>query len=82
MTEPVPYEDIDLTEVTQTRRIPVWKHRAKSWRTRALDHVTESFINGANFPSDSVDYDTIGVWIASSDVHEAGFVPRLWKREA
>ena len=61
MTEPTPFEDIDLTEVTQTRRIPVWKHRAKGWRTRALDHVTASLMNGATFPSDSVACDTIDV---------------------
>ena len=54
MTEPVPLEDIDLTEVTLTRRIPVREHRAKGWRTRTVDHATESLINGATFPFDRV----------------------------
>ena len=61
LTEPVPLEDIDLTEVTLTRRIPVWKHRAKGWRTRALDHFTASLMNGATLPFDSVACDTIDV---------------------
>ena len=65
MTEPAPFEDIDVTEVTQTRRIPVWKHRTKSGRTRALDHVTEGRINVVISPSARVDYATIDVLIAS-----------------
>ena len=65
MTEPAPFEDIDLTEVTQTRRIPVWKHRAKSWRTRVPDHVTDGRIKGAIPPSARADYATFDVFIAS-----------------
>ena len=65
MIEPAPFEDIDLTEVTQTRRIPVWKHRAKSWRTRVPDHVTDGRIKGATLPSARADYATIDVSIAS-----------------
>ena len=44
MTEPVPLENMDLKVMTLTRRIPVWKHRAKSWRTRVPDHVTDGRI--------------------------------------
>ena len=54
MTEPVPLEDIDLTEVTLTRRIPVREHRAKGWKTRIVDHTTASLLNGATFSSDRV----------------------------
>ena len=54
MTEPVPLEDIDLTEVTLTRRIPVREHRAKGWKTRIADHTTASLLNGATFSSDRV----------------------------
>ena len=65
MTEPAPFGDIDLTEVTLTRRIPVWKHRAKSWRTRVPDHVTDGRIKGATLPFARADYATIDVSIAS-----------------
>ena len=65
MTEPVPLEDMDLKEMTLTRRIPVWKPRTKSGRTRALAHVTEGRINVVTFPSARVDYATIDVLIAS-----------------
>ena len=63
LTEPVPLEDMDLTVVTLTRRIPVREHRAKGWRTRTVDHATASLINGATFPSDRVHHDTIDVLI-------------------
>ena len=56
MTEPVPLEDIDLTEVTLTRRIPVREHRAKGWKTRIVDHATASLLNGATLSSDRVRY--------------------------
>ena len=65
MTEPAPFGDIDLTEVTLTRRIPVWKHRAKSWRTRVPDHVTDGRIKVATLPSARADYATFDVFIAS-----------------
>ena len=80
LTEPVPLEDIDLTEVTLTRRIPVWKHRAKGWRTRTVDHATASLINGATFPSDRVHHDIIDVLICILLMcMTAGLGPRLWK---
>ena len=82
MTEPVPLEDIDLTEVTLTRRIPVRKHRAKGWRTRTVDHATASLINGATFPSDRVHHDITDVLICILLMFmTAGFEPRMWKRD-
>ena len=39
MTVPVPSEDVDPTEVTLTRRIPVEEHWATGWRTRTVDHA-------------------------------------------
>ena len=63
MTEPVPLEDIDLKEVTLTRRIPVREHRAKGWRDRTVDRATEGFIKGANFPSDHIHHDSLDVLI-------------------
>ena len=82
MTEPVPLEDIDLTGVTLTRRIPVREHRAKGWRTRTVDHATESLINGATFPSDRVHHDIIDVLICILLMFmTAGFEPRMWKRD-
>ena len=54
LSEPVPLEDMDLTGVTLTRRIPVREHRAKGWKTRIVDHTTASLLNGATFSSDRV----------------------------
>ena len=63
MTEPVPYEDIDLTEVTLTRCIPMREHGAKGCGTRTFDHATEGLINGAKVPSDHIHHDNIDVLI-------------------
>ena len=35
----------DLFDKSLTRRIPVREERAKGWRTRIVDHETESGIN-------------------------------------
>ena len=68
--------------MTLTRRIPVREHRAKGWRTRTVDHATESLINGATFPSDRVHHDTIDVLICILLMFmTAGFEPRMWKRD-
>ena len=56
LSEPVPLEDMDLTVVTPTRRIPVREHRAKGWKTRIVDHTTASLLNGATLSSDRVRY--------------------------
>ena len=61
MTEPVPLEAVCLEDITLTRRIPVRELRSKGWRTRTVDHSTESLINGATFPSDRVQHDTVDV---------------------
>ena len=76
MIEPAPFEDIDLTEVTQTRRIPVWKHRAKSWRTRVPDHVTDGRIKkGRLFPSLAPTMPLLMCRLHPSAVHDAGLRP-------
>ena len=54
LSEPVPLEDMDLTGVTLTRRIPVRKHRAKGGKTLIVDHTTASLLNGATLSSDRV----------------------------
>ena len=61
MTEPVPIEAVYLEDITLTRRIPVRELRSKGSRTRTVDHTTESLINGATFPSDRVQHDTVDV---------------------
>eukprot|EP00435_Cladocopium_sp_Y103_P039301 s772_g10.t1 len=40
----------DLLDKSLTRRIPVREERAKGWRTRVVDHETESGVNSATTP--------------------------------
>ena len=70
MTVPVPFEDVDPTEVTLTHRIPFKEHWAKGWRTRTVDHAKAGLINGATFPSDRVHHDTMDALLPSSDIYD------------
>ena len=54
MRGPFPLDALNLSEVTLTRRIPVRELRSKGWRTRAVDHATESLLNPATAPADRV----------------------------
>eukprot|EP00435_Cladocopium_sp_Y103_P044779 s1987_g12.t1 len=51
----------DLLDKSLTRRIPVREERAKGWRTRVVDHETESGINLATEPVDKIRHDTLDV---------------------
>ena len=74
--------DLDLDEVTLTRRLAVREERSKGWRTRAVDHFTESLVNPATHPVDRVKHDTIDVlvWILLKYM-EAACLPLMWKRD-
>ena len=61
MTQPRLLEPGDLEKASYTRRIPVREERAKGWRTRVVDHKTESGINPATVPVDKISHDTIEV---------------------
>ena len=40
-------EEIDMDAVTLSRRLPVREERSKGWRTRVVDHKSESMVNPA-----------------------------------
>ena len=65
MSDPVPLDEVDLDEVSLTRRIPVRELRAKGWRTRVVDHFTESETNPAVEAVDKVKHDSVCllVWL-------------------
>ena len=50
---------LNLDNVTLTRRLAVREERAKGWRTRVVDHKTESGVNYAIDPVDKIKHDTI-----------------------
>ena len=50
MTVPVPLEDMDLTEVTLTRRVPVMEHRAKGWGLEQSIMPQPASLTGRFFP--------------------------------
>ena len=82
MSEPRPLTAQDLLDKTVTRRIPVREERSEGWRTRIVDHETESFINEATRPQDRVRHDGLGLlaFIVTA-LMLAGVLPELWKRD-
>ena len=72
----------DVQQVTLTRRIPVRELRAKGWRTRVVDHESESGVNAATTPADKIEHDTLDV-LADQVLHffRAGHDVRMWKRD-
>lgn len=46
-----------------TRRLPVRGLRSRGWRTRVVDHMTESFINRVTLPSDAPRHETVDLVI-------------------
>ena len=82
MSAPVPVSTLYLDEVSLTRRLAVREERAKGWRTRAVDHFTESWVNPATHPADKVTHDTVDVlvWILCQFL-AMGALPQLWKRD-
>ena len=49
----------DLRAKSLTRRIPVREERASGWRTRVVDHETESGINSATAPLDKIQHHSL-----------------------
>ena len=58
MTYPVPLEAVDLDRVLLTRRLGAREERAKGWRTRLVDHFTESGANPATEAQDRILHDS------------------------
>jgi len=82
MTSPRPLLPGDFDPGSFTRRIPVWEERAKGWRTRIVDHKTESMINPATVPVDKISHDAIEVLITMLLLFMyCGVEPLQWKRD-
>ena len=65
-----------------TRRIPVREERESGWRTRVVDHGTESMINEATRPCDKVQHDDIGLLaFIVAFMLERSVMAKLWKRD-
>ena len=79
---PFPVEEVDLSRINITRRIPVRELRSKGWRTRPVDHATESMINDATRPSDRVRHDNIDVLVRILVSFVSACTPAMmWKRD-
>ena len=82
MRGPLPSDTLILSAISLTRRMPVRELRSKGWRTRAVDHATESLLNPATAPSDRVQHDHIDVLVGILLTFlTAGFLSPMWKRD-
>ena len=74
---------LDLDSVTLTRRLAVREEKSKGWRTRVVDHKTESGINYAIVPVDKIKHDSIDDLVECIlYMLRAGVQVELWKRDA
>ena len=64
MTPPVPVHHFDLSLISLTRRLPVREERPKGMRTRLVDHFTESGVNPATRPQDTLTHETVDHFIS------------------
>ena len=82
MCAPVPLDDVKLDAVSLTRRLPVREFRASGWRTRIVDHETESSVNEATVARSKIQNDSLDVLVAILTRFMAGGVePSQWKRD-
>ena len=82
MSQPRRFEPQDVEDKNLTRRIPVREERAKGWRTRVVDHETESLINEATRPADRVKHDSVDVMaFIVVTMLAAGVMVNMWKRD-
>jgi len=74
--------EVDLGKVSVSRRIAVRELRSKGWRTRVVDHMTESWQNPAMRPVDKVTHDCVDVLVYMLVAFlKAGVTPLMWKRD-
>ncbi|CAE7673108.1 YRB2 [Symbiodinium necroappetens] len=59
MSTPRAFTPHDASHLSLTRRIPVREERSKGWRTRVVDHSTESMVNAATVPCDRIKHHTL-----------------------
>ena len=72
----------DLANKSLTRRIPVREERSTGWRTRIVDHETESGVNTATAPVDKIHHDSIDSLVSILQkfmMH--GTTAEMWKRD-
>ena len=82
MTYPVPLSEVDLSQVLLTRRLGVREERAKGWRTRLVDHFTESGVNPATGARDRIQHDGTDLLVRLVlSTFRRGKVPVVWKRD-
>ena len=82
MSQPRMLETEDLKNVNFTRRIPVRELRSKGWRTRVVDHASESGINMCTRPQDRVKRDTLDTLAnVALEFYDQDCDIRLWKRD-
>ena len=75
-------EDVDLGKVSVSRRIPVRELRSKGWRTRVVDHMTESMHNPATVPVDKIKHDNVDALVRILVCFmRNGVCPEMWKRD-
>ncbi|CAE8643663.1 unnamed protein product [Polarella glacialis] len=80
MTFPRPLEPGDLETKSFAGRIPVREEMSKGWRTRIVDHETESGANPATRPSDKISRDTLNALVVMILlVFPLGVEPGQWK---
>lgn len=73
---------VDLNNVTLTRRLAVREERTKGWRTRVVDHKTESGINYAIIPVDKITHDSVDNLVECIlYMVKANVEVELWKRD-
>ncbi|CAE8721468.1 unnamed protein product [Polarella glacialis] len=82
MTFPRPLEPCDLETKKFTRQFPVREERPKGWRTRLVDHETESGTNPANRPFDKISHDTLNALVTMILLFfQLGVELEQWKRD-
>ena len=63
MTDSIIVDEELTRSVTRSRRIVVRELRAKGWRTRSVDHMSESGLAAATKPKDKIKHHTIGTMV-------------------
>eukprot|EP00972_Heterocapsa_arctica_P107411 15820862-Heterocapsa_arctica.AAC.1 len=64
MTAVVPLSNVDLDSINVSRRLPVREQKSAGWRTRAVEHKTESGVNLATQPVDKMIHDGLDTLVA------------------
>ena len=82
MARLMPIDQVDLSKISVSRRIPVRELRSKGWRTRVVDHMTESMHNPATIPVDKIKHDNVDALVRILVCFmRFGVCPEMWKRD-